>query len=253
MAMFQHADHLERTYGAGPHTISIPRIKPALNAPTSQRPPYEVSDAHFKQLVAVIRCAVPYTGMILSTRESAAMRRELLQMGVSQMSAGSRTEVGSYHKGDQVDATENLVNRATGTAATTATTTTTTTTATAAQEGDSAGQFTLADERPASEVIADLISNGFIPSWCTACYRMGRTGEAFMAIAKRGDISNYCHPNSLLTLSEYLVDHASPAVRCDGDALITREVPNIPDAARRAATVSKMDLIRNRGVRDLYF
>ncbi|KAH3760457.1 hydrogen maturase HydG, mitochondrial [Pelomyxa schiedti] len=242
LAMFQQAAHLEKTYGAGPHTISIPRMQPALNAPTSAAPPYPVDDAHFKQLVATIRCAVPYTGMILSTRESPSMRKQLLQMGVSQMSAGSRTEVGSYHKGDDVSGDENLVNRATQQNK-----------QKEKREKDSDGQFTLMDERPAREVIADLLQDGYIPSWCTACYRMGRTGEAFMAIAKRGDISNFCHPNSLLTLREYLEDYASPEVKKIGEKVIERELANIPDAERRESTENKLTQIETTPTRDLYF
>jgi len=238
LAMFQHAEHLEKTYGAGPHTISIPRLQPAQNAPTSHNPPYLVNDAHFKKLVATIRCAVPYTGMILSTRESVPMRRELLQMGVSQMSAGSRTEVGSYHKGDEVASNENLVNRATSSEK-------------PAKQAE--GQFTLSDERPAREVIADLLKTGYIPSWCTACYRMGRTGEAFMAIAKKGDISNFCHPNSLLTLREYLEDYATPEVKRIGEKVIEKEMFNIPDPERRDSTKEKLDQIATTETRDLYF
>ena len=150
LAMLQHAQHLDKTYQAGPHTISIPRIRPADQAPDAIKPPNPVDDENFAKLVAVLRCAVPYTGMILSTRESPLMRARLLNLGISQMSAGSRTEVGSYHKGDQETPWEN--------------------------DNAMSGQFSLLDERTLDEVVKDLMSEGFVPSFCTACYRKGRTG-----------------------------------------------------------------------------
>jgi [FeFe] hydrogenase H-cluster radical SAM maturase HydG len=167
LAMLQHAHHLDRTYNAGPHTISIPRIRPADQAPDALAPPHPVDDENFAKLVAVLRCAVPYTGMILSTRESPEMRARLLHLGISQMSAGSRTEVGSYHKGDVKHEHDALH----------------------AKNEDSLslkGQFSLLDERPLDEIVHHLMETGFVPSFCTACYRKGRTGAEFMAIAKKG-------------------------------------------------------------------
>lgn len=168
LAMLQHAQHLDATYRAGPHTISIPRIRPADQAPDAISPPHPVDDENFAKLVAVLRCAVPYTGMILSTRESPEMRARLLRLGISQMSAGSRTEVGSYHKGDQEPAWKG--------------------------EDTMSGQFSLLDERTLDQVVKDLMANDFVPSFCTACYRKGRTGAEFMAIAKKGNIHKFCHP-----------------------------------------------------------
>jgi [FeFe] hydrogenase H-cluster radical SAM maturase HydG len=197
LAMLQHANHLEAEYGAGPHTISVPRLRPADGSDVSIAPPHEVDDANFKKLVAIIRIAVPYTGMILSTRESPAMRDQLLQVGMSQMSAGSRTDVGAYHRDDSAATNKHL--------------------------GDLAGQFSLMDHRSASEVVKDLMAKGYVPSWCTACYRKGRTGEHFMKIAKAGNIHNFCHPNSLLTLQEYLQDYGDAEAQALGAALIAQE------------------------------
>jgi [FeFe] hydrogenase H-cluster radical SAM maturase HydG len=225
LAMLQHSNHLEAEYGAGPHTISVPRLRPADGSDLSIRPPYEVDDANFKKLVAVIRIAVPYTGMILSTRESPAMRDELLRVGMSQMSAGSRTDVGAYHRTDN-EATEKHL-------------------------GDLAGQFSLMDHRSASEVVKDLMAKGYVPSWCTACYRKGRTGEHFMKIAKAGNIHNFCHPNSLLTLQEYLNDYGDEEAQALGQALIAKESgAGLSDSAKRLLT-RKMAKV-NAGEHDVY-
>jgi 2-iminoacetate synthase len=236
-------------------------MRPADHAPDAIRPPAPVDDEDFKKLVAILRCAVPYTGMILSTRESAEMRRQLLNLGVSQMSAGSKTEVGSYHKGD-VGAEAKIKQQF------------------ESEEGDDtkakkqSGQFELQDERSTEEIVRDLMEMGFLPSWCTACYRLGRTGEAFMKIAKKGDIQNYCHPNSLLTLqgtthatqsvhqslygrshmsayAEYLKDYASDETQHLGKSVIERERQTISDRAKKALD-RKMKRI-DAGERDLYF
>jgi len=238
LAMLQHAQHLDRTYNAGPHTISIPRIRPADQAPDALAPPHPVNDEDFAKLVAVLRCAVPYTGMILSTRESPEMRQRLLQLGISQMSAGSRTEVGSYTKGD-VDHEHAVWGSKGGKGC----------------GGDDAeqeltGQFSLLDQRPLDEVVRHLLDTGFVPSFCTACYRKGRTGAEFMAIAKKGDIHKFCHPNALLTLQEYLEDYASPTTKQLGEAVVTKERATITGPTR--ALDRKMHKIRE-GERDLFF
>ncbi|CAB9524589.1 iminoacetate synthase [Seminavis robusta] len=225
LGMLQHARHLDKTYQAGPHTISIPRIRPADQAPDALSPPHPVDDENFAKLVAVLRCAVPYTGMILSTRESPAMRARLLNLGISQMSAGSKTDVGSYHKGD-VDHETELLSKA------------------------KSGQFSLLDKRPLDEVVKQLMLDGFVPSFCTACYRKGRTGAEFMAIAKKGNIHKFCHPNSLLTLQEYLEDYASSETRDLGEIVVEREATTI--GGRTTAFDKKMKRIRE-GERDLYF
>lgn len=225
LAMLQHAQHLDATYQAGPHTISIPRIRPADQAPDAIRPPHPVDDENFAKLVAVLRCAVPYTGMILSTRESPLMRARLLQLGISQLSAGSRTAVGSYaqeHDGEPVEQEDNGLS----------------------------GQFSLLDERTLDEVVKDLMNEGFVPSFCTACYRKGRTGAEFMAIAKKGNIHKFCHPNALLTLQEYLQDYSSDGTRMLGDDVITKERATIDGSTKALDRKMKRILA---GERDLYF
>jgi len=240
LAMLQHAQHLEDEYNAGPHTISIPRIQPAVGAPDSAHGgPTPVSDAQFAKLVAVLRCAVPYTGMILSTRESPEMRRKLLQLGVSQMSAGSRTDLGAYEKMRQQLQREQVEQRENGDAC-------------KAESKDMLAQFTLQDHRGVDEVVRELLEDGFVPSWCTACYRKGRTGAAFMAIAKRGDIHNYCHPNGLLTLKEYLEDYAGHDTKSIGEEVMKREEQTITSRRARNAYERKLNRVGS-GERDLYF
>ena len=198
LAMIEHAKHLDKKFNVGPHTISIPRVNPAKNAPASLEIPHKVSDEDFKKLVAVIRCAVPYTGMILSTRESIALRTKLFDLGVSQISAGSRTNPGGYKQAFSIDV-------------------------------DDESQFHLNDSRTSGEVIKDVLLHGFIPSFCTACYRLGRVGEDFMDQAKPGLIKLFCHPNGLTTLKEYLVDYADEETKIIGNELIERELANIPN------------------------
>jgi 2-iminoacetate synthase len=188
LALIYHSMYLEERYGTGPHTISVPRIEPALNAPAANNPSYPVSDDDFKKLAAVIRLAVPYTGMILTTRESSKLRDELFGLGVSQISAGSRTYPGGYK--DQLAHVE-------------------------VEE-----QFQIEDTRPLDQVIRDLCGIGYIPSFCTACYRLGRTGEKFMGMAKTGFIQNFCTPNALLTFQEYLSEYASESTREIGMRLL---------------------------------
>ena len=226
LAMLQHAHHLDQLYNAGPHTISIPRIRPADDAPDAMHVPFPVDDDNFAKLVAVLRCAVPYTGMILSTRESPEMRQRLLQLGISQMSAGSKTNVGSYSHHDQGQAHP--------------------------EENQSSGQqFSLLDERSLDDIVYQLMKDGYVPSFCTACYRKGRTGAEFMAIAKKGNIHNFCHPNSLLTLQEYLIDYASPKSKTLGDLVIMNERETIGGSSTRAFD-KKLKKIQ-MGEHDLYF
>ena len=218
LSLLKHAKYLDKTYGIGPHTISIPRIQPAINTPYSFNPKYAVNDLDFKKLVAVIRVSVPYTGMILTTRESPQMRKDLYQIGVSQISAGSKVEPGAYQK----------------------------------EEKEKSGQFCLQDMRPVNEVIYDLVKMGFVPSWCTACYRLKRTGKAFMAIAKKGEIQNCCHPNALLTFAEYLIDYADEKTKEAGWATIEKEIPTIKSTMRKEKLIKNLEKIKN-GTRDLYF
>ncbi len=220
LAMIEHAKHLDETYGVGPHTISIPRIQAASNAPYSKNIPWAVSDRDFKKLVAVIRCAVPYTGMILSTREPARLREELFNLGISQISAGSKTNIGGYKQALQ-------------------------------HPGDMSGQFELNDTRSSGEIIRDTINLGFIPSFCTSCYRLGRVGGDFMDMAKPGLIKLFCHPNALTTLMEYLEDYADKETKQLGYNLIERELLTIPDEKIRKKTKGNLERIKN-GERDLY-
>ncbi len=220
LALMQHAQHLEEKFGVGPHTISVPRIEPALNAPASLQPPATVSDEEFKKLVAVIRLSVPYTGMILSTRENASFRNELFNYGISQISAGSRTNPGGYAQKEKRHFPESE-------------------------------QFSLGDTRELEEVVAEVMKQGFAPSFCTGCYRSGRTGKEFMKLAKPGDIQNFCAPNSLFTLKEYLLDYASEETKKIGEALIEREVEKIEDARVKESTKRKLEKIEE-GERDVY-
>ncbi len=216
LALLMHANHLDKKFSIGPHTISVPRIQPAINTPCSINPPYPVSDLDFKKLVAIIRIALPYTGIILSTRESPQMRNELLQLGVSQISAGSKTQPGGYTN----------------------------------QTNDSS-QFFLSDKRPTKDVIYDLIKSGFIPSWCTGCYRSKRTGQAFMTIAKMGQIHNLCHPNAILTFAEYLIDYADDKTKKAGWDLIDKEIQTITNNEKKQFLHSSLEKIKN-GKRDIY-
>ncbi len=223
IAMLMHAEHLEAAAGVGPHTISFPRLLPAEGVDYKSFP-YLVKDRDFKKLAAVTRLAVPYTGMILTTRENAEFRRELLDIGFSQMSAGSSVGVGGYSD-----------------------------TAKKVHEGlEEKPQFNLADHRKPLDVIKGLVKDGYIPSYCTACYREGRTGDRFMPLAKSGQIGNFCLPNALLTFEEYLKDYADEELKVMGKELIDREIQNIPDARRREKAISYLERIR-KGDRDLRF
>jgi len=215
LAILEHAAYLDKSYGTGPHTISIPRLKPAKGAALT-RTPYPVSDEDFKKYVAILRLAVPYTGIILSTRESRTLRDELLNLGVSQMSAGSKTNPGGYKEKDSGN-----------------------------------GQFETDDHRTLSEVVGAICDSGFMPSFCTACYRKSRTGERFMALAKSGHINEFCQPNSILTFKENLLDYADENARIKGENLIAKALLDIKDTKLRSLTAEKLRDIEN-GERDIY-
>ena len=219
IGLLMHAEHLEARFGVGPHTISVPRICPADDISTNDFP-NTISDELFCRIVAVLRLAVPYTGLIISTRESPAVRAKVLDLGVSQLSGGSRTSVGGYS--DNTDT-----------------------------NNDSA-QFDISDNRTLDEVVNWLISTNHIPSFCTACYRQGRTGDRFMSLVKTGQIANCCGPNALLTLGEYLNDYASDATRKAGFELIKQQVATIPHEKVKAMTCRYLDRINN-GERDFNF
>jgi 2-iminoacetate synthase len=242
LALLMHANHLEKEYKAGPHTISVPRMRPADGSDVSLAPPYPVNDADFKKIVAVLRIAVPYTGMILSTRESPEMRKELLKIGMSQVSAGSKTDVGSYHR-DTSKTTEEELGDVNGQYKIDTSKTKT--------EEDANGQFTLADHRSVNEIVIDLMKEGYVPSWCTACYRKGRTGEHFMKIAKAGNIHNFCHPNSLLTLQEYLNDYGTEEEKKLGAEVIERELGTGLSEGAQRLTKKKLAKV-NAGEHDQY-
>ena len=196
LAMLMHIEHLEKKFGVGPHTISVPRIEPALGSDLSRNIPYRVSDEDFKKLVAVLRLSVPYTGMVLSTRESAEIRNMLFDLGISQISAGSRTTPGGYTDNDNTDI---------------------------------GSQFTLNDHRSLDEIIGHLIEDGIIPSFCAACYRKERTGKKFMSLAKPGLIKKQCRLNALITLREYLDDFASDKVRNMGYVFIEEQKKDLTE------------------------
>ena len=218
VGLLMHAEHLEARFGVGPHTISVPRICPADDISLDEFQD-ALPDAIFRKLVAVLRVAVPYTGMIVSTRESARMREQLLHCGISQISGGSRTSVGGY---------------------------------TTVERHDETAQFDVSDTRPLDEVVRWLLENEHIPSFCTACYREGRTGDRFMSLCKSGKIGLCCTPNALMTLKEYLMDYASPATRAAGEALIARSLADIPLERTREITRTRLQEIE-RGARDFRF
>ena len=217
--LIMHAEHLEAVHGVGPHTISVPRVKPADDIDPTEFD-NSLTDEMFQKIIALIRITVPYTGMIISTRESESVRAAALQYGISQISGGSRTSVGGYVDEERPHDTE---------------------------------QFDVSDQRTLDEVIAWLMDNNHIPSFCTACYRAGRTGDRFMSFCKSGQILNYCHPNALMTLAEYLTDYASPETAARGWAMIESELRNVPDEARRAKCAQNIAAIREGSARDFRF
>ena len=217
LALMQHIKHLEDKFGVGPHTLSVPRLEPATGADLASDPPMPVSDIDFRKLVAILRLAVPYTGIIMSTRETAEMRKETYALGVSQISAGSRTNPGGYADEEEVDSS----------------------------------QFSLGDHRSLDEVIRSIAKLGYIPSFCTGCYRLGRTGADFMDLAKPGDIKTHCAPNAVSTFQEYLMDYASPETAVVGNALIDEVIETMdnPIAAARAKTLREQVI---SGKHDVY-
>ncbi|MBN1443897.1 MAG: [FeFe] hydrogenase H-cluster radical SAM maturase HydG [Planctomycetes bacterium] len=222
LGLVSHARHLMERYSCGPHTISFPRLRPASGVRIDEK--WLVSDHDFKRLVAILRLSVPYTGMILTAREPAELREQVMGFGVSQIDAGSRIEIGGYTEAGDAQ--------------------------TQTRERE---QFELGDIRSLDEVIRGLLREDYIPSFCTACYRLGRTGEHFMEFAIPGFIQKLCTPNALTTLLEYLVDYASPPTRKVGEALIRRQLVAMPDGDRKAELMRRLDRIRTTDDRDLYF
>lgn len=217
--LLMHAEHLEATYGVGPHTISVPRICSAddINAADFEN---AISDEIFQKIVAIIRIAVPYTGMIISTRESQKSREKVLELGISQISGGSRTSVGGY----AVEETPE----------------------------ENSSQFDISDNRTLDEIVSWLLKLGYIPSFCTACYREGRTGDRFMSLVKTGQIANCCSPNALMTLQEYLEDYASPETKVLGTKMIREQMEKIPNPAIKRRAIENLKYI-GEGKRDFRF
>ncbi len=219
--LLMHAEHLEAVHGVGPHTISVPRLKRAADIDPTQFD-NGIDDDTFAKIIACIRIAVPYTGMIISTRENESCREKVMKLGISQISGGSRTSVGGYAG------------------------------YTPEERPHDTEQFDVSDQRSLDEVVKWLMEGGYIPSFCTACYREGRTGDRFMALCKVGQIQNCCHPNALLTLQEYLQDYASPETKKIGEELIDREIQKVPDPKRREKALGYLERIRS-GERDFRF
>lgn len=218
--ILMHAEHLEAVHGVGPHTISVPRIKHADDIDPDAFD-NGIDDETFAKIVAIIRIAVPYTGMIISTRESKSVREKVLKLGISQISGGSRTSVGGYVEPEE--------------------------------EEDNSSQFDVSDQRSLDEVVRWLMELGYIPSFCTACYREGRTGDRFMSLCKNGQIQNCCHPNALMTLKEYLMDYASDKTKQIGDRLIEKELLKIPNEKVRKIASEHINDIENNNKRDFRF
>ena len=217
--LIMHAEHLEAVHGVGPHTISVPRVKPAMDIDPDVFD-NGIPDEMFEKIIALIRITVPYTGMIISTRESQTVRERALRYGISQISGGSRTSVGGYTEQACPHDTE---------------------------------QFDVSDQRTLDDVVSWLIDQEHVPSFCTACYRAGRTGDRFMSFCKSGQILNYCHPNALVTLAEYLTDYAKPDTSQKGFALIERELLKVEDEKRRRQCAEAISAVVHKGERDLRF
>ena len=219
VGLMMHAEHLEAVHGVGPHTISVPRIKKADDIDPDVFD-NSISDEMFEKIIACIRIAVPYTGMIISTRESEEVRGKVLNMGISQISGASRTSVGGYAEEERPHDSE---------------------------------QFDVSDQRTLDEVVRWLMEKGHIPSFCTACYREGRTGDRFMALCKNGQIQNCCHPNALMTLTEFLVDYASEETKKIGFELIEKELQKVPNPKARAIAIQNVEDIKASNRRDFRF
>ncbi len=220
LGLVAHSLHLQERYGVGPHTISFPRLRPACGVRIDEQ--WQVDDHDFQRLIAILRLAVPYTGLICTARETPAIRRRVMEFGVSQIDAGSRIELGGYTEAGDSQIMERE-------------------------------QFSLGDIRPLDTVIRELLQDGYIPSFCTACYRLGRTGEHFMEFAIPGFIKRYCTPNALTTLLEYLLDYASPETRQAGERLLERELAEIPDGEPKQLLLERLRELRGGEQRDLYF
>lgn len=216
LALLKHVEHLEKTFGVGPHTISVPRLRPALGW-ALKKVPHPVSDIDFKKIVAIFRLSVPYTGIILSTRECDKLRDELLELGVSQVSAGSKTNPGGYEDND-----------------------------------NEADQFEISDERTLNQMMETICNRGYLPSFCTACYRRKRTGENFMSYAKTGEIHEFCQPNAILTFKESVLDYGDDKIKEKADDVINKALLEIEDEKIRQLTIEKLKEIEN-GKRDIFF
>jgi 2-iminoacetate synthase len=220
LSLVTHALHLQERYGVGPHTISFPRIRPASGVQLDEQ--HLVDDNAFKRLIAILRLAVPYTGLILTARENAEVRRECMSFGVSQIDAGSRIELGGYTEAGDAQVMERE-------------------------------QFSLGDVRSLDQVMRELMQDGYVPSFCTSCYRVGRTGQHFMEFSIPGFIKEFCTPNALLTLQEYLSDYASPETQAVGARLIADELAKLPDGNEKQVLLQRLRSITEEGKHDLYF
>lgn len=220
MSLVTHAIHLQDRYNVGPHTISFPRLRPAAGVDLDEK--YLVNDDDFKRIIAILRLAVPYTGLILTARENAQVRRECMSFGVSQIDAGSRIELGGYTEAGDAQVMERE-------------------------------QFQLGDVRSLDEVMRELMNDGYVPSFCTSCYRVGRTGEHFMEFSIPGFIKEFCTPNALMTLEEYLMDYATPETREVGERLIADEIAKLPEGDTKEMVVKRLQEIKGEGKHDLYF
>lgn len=216
LATLMHAEHMDKKLGVGPHTISIPRIEHAEGVAFSDNPPAQMSDKEFKKIVAILRLAVPYTGMVLSTRETPQLRREIIELGISQISAASETNPGGY-----------------------------------AVHKEATKQFSSGDMRSLEEMIVELCEHGFLPSFCTSCYRVGRIGKEFMKYAKGGHIHKYCQPNALSTFKEYLIDYASEDVKTLGEKVIAQHLTEFEDENMKNLALKQLGEIES-GKRDLH-
>ena len=220
LSLIRHTNHLEACYNVGPHTISFPRLQDASENDIDEK--YKVTDEDFTKIVAILRLAVPYTGLILTAREPENIRKEVLQYGCSQIDAGTKLEIGAYAENPEID--QNLNKE----------------------------QFLINDSRTLNEVIDELVDDGYLPSFCTACYRLGRTGEHFMEFSVPGFIKRYCTPNAILTLSEYLIDYAKPETAEKGWKIIDENIKKINDNKRKTEVLKRIEKIK-KGERDLYF